>query len=174
MKSFLYASAATFAAGAVVLSVAFAQDDTQTDNVSTMMGGDCPTMGMMGHGMRHGGKGRRHWMGQRGRMGAMAEGRLAYLKSALDITDAQETAWQDYADAVKLRVGAMQSMHAGMMSAMQDGGAVERMEARISGMEAMVEAMKAVKPATEALYGVLSDDQKTKADELIGLGCGGM
>ena len=41
-------------------------------------------------------------------------------------------------------------MRTGMMDAMQKGGAIERMEIRIKGMEAMVEAMKAVKPATES------------------------
>jgi hypothetical protein len=41
-------------------------------------------------------------------------------------------------------------------------------------MESMLEAMKAVKPATEELYKVLSDDQKKVADELLGLGCGAM
>jgi hypothetical protein len=41
-------------------------------------------------------------------------------------------------------------------------------------MEAMVETMKAVKPATEKLYAVLSDEQKKIADELIGTDCGAM
>lgn len=174
MKSSLIVGAATLAVSAMIVSGAFAQDDTQTDNLSTMMGGDCPMMGMMGQGMRHRGMRGGRWMRQHGRMGAMVDGRLAYLKSALGIADAQESAWQDYADAVNDRVSTMQGMHTTMMGAMQDGGALERMDARITGMEALVEAMKAVKPATEALYAVLSKDQKTKADEMIGLGCGAM
>ena len=40
------------------------------------------------------------------------------------------------------------------------GGATERMDARIKGMEAMIDALKAAKPATEKLYAVLNDEQK--------------
>jgi hypothetical protein len=61
-----------------------------------------------------------------------------------------------------------------MMDAMQKGSATERMDARITGMEAMVDAMKAAKPATEQLYAVLNDEQKKTADQLIGMDCGAM
>jgi hypothetical protein len=62
----------------------------------------------------------------------------------------------------------------GMMGAMQKGSAIERIDARISGMEAMLEAMKAVKPATVKLYEVLTTEQKNIADDLIGIDCGAM
>ncbi len=129
-----------------------------------MMGGDCPMMGMMGRGMK----------GKHGHMGAMADGRLAYLKAQLKITDAQKSSWDDYADAVKARVAVMQGMRQNMMETMQKGDATTRMDTRIKGMEAMLDAMKAVKPATEKLYATLSDDQKKIADELIGMHCGAM
>lgn len=127
-------------------------------------------MGMMRHGAMGGGMMR----GGHSRMGAMVAGRLAYLKSELNVTDAQTKAWEGYADAVKSRVETMKGMRQSMISAMQDGNAVDRMEARIAGMQAMLEAMKAVAPATEALYTVLSDDQKKRADQLIGADCGAM
>ena len=57
-----------------------------------------------------------------------------------------------------------------MMDAMQKGSATVRMDARIKSMEAMVESMKATKPATEKLYAVLTDEQKKVADQLIGIG----
>jgi hypothetical protein len=113
-------------------------------------------------------------MGGHARMGAMAEGRLAYLKSDLKITDAQQAAWKEYADAVTDRVGVMQRVRQTMMEAMRTGDANERMDARITGMESMVAAMKAMKPATEKLYAVLSDEQKKGADQLIGMSCGAM
>ena len=75
---------------------------------------------------------------------------------------------------MKGRVETMQGMRQGMMDAMQKGSATDRMKARISGMEAMIESMKTVSPATEKLYGVLSGDQKKIADELIGNDCGAM
>ena len=102
----------------------------------------------------------------------MVDGRLAYLKSELEITDAQAAAWDAYATAVKGRVETMQGMHEGMMETMHAGTAIERMDVRIAGMEAMLESLKAMKPATEGLYSALSDDQKKLADELIGNDCG--
>ena len=69
----------------------------------------------------------------------MVDGRLAYLKGELNITDAQSEAWTGYANAVKDRVDVMQGMRQAMMDAMQKGSATGRMDARIKSMEAMVE-----------------------------------
>jgi len=148
-----------------------------------MMGGGCPMMGMMGHGMMGRGFGMmgQGWgwgqgmMGARqARMAAVVDGRLAYLKGELGITDAQKDAWEAYAKAVHDRVDQMQDLHRTMWETMQKGGALERMDARIKGMQAMVDAMSAVKPAIETLYGTLSDEQKKIADDMIGLDCGAM
>jgi hypothetical protein len=124
-----------------------------------MMGG-CPMMGGM-QGMMMG-------------SGPMMEGGLAYQKAELGITEDQTAAWDDYAAAIKARGTTMQGMHADMMQAMQTGSVMARMDAHIKSMEAMVESLKALKPATEALYAVLSDEQKKKADQLLGGGCGMM
>jgi hypothetical protein len=133
-------------------------------------------MGMMGPGMM--GWGMQGMMGQ-GMMGPgmmmgygpMMEGRLAYIKAELGITDAQTEAWNGYVSAVKARATTMQGMHTTMMQTMQSGSAVERMEAHTQAMQSMVESMKALKPATETLYKILSDEQKKKADLLLGAGC---
>ena len=106
------------------------------------------------------------------KMGAVVEGRLAYLKGELDITDDQATAWEGYVSAVKARVELMKGMHESMSETMQKGHRERAMDARIAGMEAMLEAMKVLKPATEALFAVLSDEQRKVADELIGTDCG--
>jgi LTXXQ motif family protein len=145
-----------------------------------MMGPDimsgCRTMGgMMGPGM--GGMmgmmmGGGPMMGMMG-AGPMMEARLAYQKAELGITDAQTAAWDNYVVAFRARGAAMQSMHADMMQIMQTGNAMARLDAHINAMEAMVDSLKALKPATEALYAVLSDEQKAKADQLLG-GCGMM
>ena len=140
-----------------------------------MMGGgmggmmsSCPMMGgMMGSGMQG-------MMGMMMSSGPMMEGGLAYQKAELGITEDQTAAWDGYAAAVKARGTAMQGMHADMMKAMQEGSAPERMDAHIKAMESMVESLKALKPATEALYAVLTDEQKKKADQLLGGGCGMM
>ena len=100
-------------------------------------------MGMMGHGMM----GQGAMWGHRDDMSAVVDGGLAYLKDELRITDA----WNAYADAAKGRATVMEGMRANMMETMQNGGAVERMDVRIAGMEAMLDSMKAVKPAIEKL-----------------------
>jgi len=179
MKKILTSAALGLALTVAALAPAHAQPAFEGRG---MMGGGCPMMSMMGRGNRDGmGAGMMRDGGMRGgrrqggfEMGALAEGRLAYLKAVLGITADQEAAWKDYADSVKQRVSTMQGMHETMTQTMQDGGALERMEARIAGMEAMVEALKAVKPAIEKLYGMLSDDQKESADQLVGLDCGAM
>jgi hypothetical protein len=129
-----------------------------------------PQHGMMGHqGMMGGDQG---MMGPMGMMhGPMLEGRLAYIKAELAITDAQSAAWNGYVSAVKARASSMQSMHGTMMQAMQSGTAMARMDAHIKAMEAMTEGLKALKPATEALYAELTPDQKQKADQLLSMGC---
>jgi hypothetical protein len=127
-----------------------------------MMGNMPMGMGSMGQGMGPG-----MMMGQ----GPMMEGRLAYLKAELRITDAQVAAWDGYVSAVKARGDTMQSMHTTMMQAMQGGTAIDRMNAHTTAMQSMMDSMNALKPATEALYKVLNDDQKKKADMLLGMGC---
>jgi hypothetical protein len=142
-----------------------------------MMGqgmGGCPMMGgMMGPGMQ-GMMGQGMGPGMMMGSGPMMEGRLAYLKAELAITDAQASAWDGYVSAVRARQTAMQDVHADMIKAMQSGSALERMDARIKAMETMVDSLKALKPATETLYAVLSDEQKKEADQLLGGSCGMM
>lgn len=173
MNKLLTAGAAALTAGTLLIASAQAAHYDDEDWHSRMMGGDCMMMGMMGQGMMDRGM-MRGWRHHRGRMDATAKGRLAYLKAELDITDAQGKAWDAYAEAVNERVATMQGMHENMSSMMHEGSAVDRMKARISAMQAMLEALKAVESPTEALYAELSDEQKKKADELIGLGCGAM
>jgi hypothetical protein len=103
--------------------------------------------------------------------GPMMQGQLTYLKAELGITDDQKAAWDGYVDAVQARATTMQSMHATMMQAWQSGTALDRLEAHTQAMQGMLDSMKAIKPATEALYKVLTDEQKKKADLLLATGC---
>lgn len=155
------------------VTMAMAQDQTQQR--MPMMGPGMMEPGMMGPGM-HGMMGR--GMGPRmmgpGMMmdsGPMVEGRLAYLKAELGITDKEAAAWDGYANAVKSRATAMRDMHTAMVKTMQTGTAVDRIRAHAEAMQSMADSMKALIPATEALYGALSVEQKGKADLLLGSGC---
>jgi hypothetical protein len=137
----------------------------QTMQMSTGEGNKgCPMMSTMDDGM----------MGQ-GMMGsgstvARVEGRLAFLKAELAITEAQAPTWKQYEDAVRSRTSAMQGMRQDMMKAMQSGSVADRVKARIAMMEGMVANMKAQGTAIETLYTVLTDEQKKKGDELLGVG----
>jgi hypothetical protein len=123
--------------------------------------------GMMGPGMGYGmGPG---MMGMGGMAGPHLEGRLAYLRAELGITDAQRSAWDAYAAAVKKTMEGMQGMHQSMMQAMASGTPVERVAARVSAMESRIASLKELQPALASLYGTLTAEQKQKADQLLGM-----
>jgi hypothetical protein len=128
-----------------------------------MMGG-----GMMGPGMMMG-MGPGMMMGQED-LKAMVEGRLAYVKTALSITEEQATAWKAYEDAARADVQNMQTAHQAMMTAMQSGSAIDRMQTHITMMQARLDALKALQPAAETLYKALTPEQQKKADTLLGMG----
>jgi hypothetical protein len=65
-------------------------------------------------------------------------------------------------------------MHEGMMKTTEGGSALQRMDARIKAMESKLDGLKAMKEPTEALYAVLSNEQKKKADDLLSDSCGMM
>jgi len=133
----------------------------------------CPMMGdMMGFGRR----GMKQGMGHGAMMHSvpMMEGRLAYIKADLEVTDAQMAAWDAYANAVRARHATMEGMRAELMKSKESGSALQRLDARIKAMESRLDSLKALKPVTEGLYAVLSDEQKKKADQLLGGGCGMM
>jgi hypothetical protein len=110
-----------------------------------------------------------------------AEAELAYWKTALKITPAQEAQWNTVADLVRKQAAQMDE-HMKSMQAQRppqgqqrDGGsAIERLERQQSrmalgaqhmadGARAMAEFVNAAKP----LYAAFSDEQKKVADELF-------
>jgi hypothetical protein len=131
--------------------------------------GDMP-MGNMG-AMMDGGMG--HMMQMMGGGQAMTpfahiEGRIAFLKAELAVTDAQTPQWSAFADA--LRVGA-KAMRESMTNMMQTGrlpNAADRTDAMVKMMTVRLESMKSIAAAEKALYAVLTDAQKETADDLLG------
>jgi hypothetical protein len=101
-----------------------------------------------------------------------AEGRVAFLKAELAITDAQKGVWDAYADALKRNLASMQGMRETMRTVFEAKTPVERLDAHIAAMDTRLAALKDIKPALVNLYAALSADQKKKADELLtGMGC---
>jgi hypothetical protein len=121
-----------------------------------MMGGGCGMMGARSDG----------------RAETFVNGRIAFLKAELGITDAQKAAWDTYADAIKRNLQSMQGMWQTMQAVFEAKTPVERLDARVTAMESRLTALKEVKPALANLFAALSDDQKKKADELLTeMGC---
>lgn len=120
-----------------------------------MMGG-CPMMGMTSEGQAL----------------MFTEGRIAFLKTELGITDAQKAVWDSYADAIKRNLQNMQSMWQSMKAVFEAKTPVERLDAHIGTMDGRLGALKAIRPALADLYAALTADQKKKADEILtGVGC---
>lgn len=96
------------------------------------------------------------------------EGRLAFMKAELKITDAQATAWNGFADAVRAAV----KQHNERMKAILAGddrskSLPDRVDAQEQLMSARLEQIKLIKASLKSLYAVLSDDQKKEADDMV-------
>ncbi|MGA7984811.1 MAG: Spy/CpxP family protein refolding chaperone [Burkholderiales bacterium] len=125
------------------------------------MGGYGP-QGMMGYGYGPGmgyGPGR----GYAG-PGAAADGRLADLKTQLNITAKQESSWKVYADQVKAQVDAMQTWHTAMWNSAQLS-APERLAQRDAMMKQRLAQHEAMTAAFKDLYAALSPEQRAIADQ---------
>jgi hypothetical protein len=121
--------------------------------------------GMMGWGMRDG---RGPW--GRGPDGMLdrIEGRLAFIKAELKITEQQSAAWNELAGAIR----AAARQHNDRMKAAFSGEAraktlLERLDSQEQFMAARVEEIKQIKGSLKALYALLSDEQKKEADHIV-------
>ena len=117
--------------------------------------GNMPMMGMM-----------QMMMGQNG-MAGHVEGRIAFLKAELKVTDAQQPLWNAVAEAIRSNVKDMAGMPHGM--AMMGGSATlpEKLAAHEKMMAAHLDGLRRVRTAFEPLYAALSADQKKTADALM-------
>ncbi|NRG18145.1 Spy/CpxP family protein refolding chaperone [Rhizobiales bacterium] len=134
----------------------------------------------------------RHMMGGWGMGGPMMgygadayldriDGRLAFLKAELKITEEQSKAWDELSTAVRDTAETHNAMMRSMMEDIRDGKIDEMtlpdfLTLRLTHMEARLEQIKAIKGAVDNLYSVLHEDQKQIADEIVlpAVGMGGM
>ncbi len=120
-----------------------------------------PMMGtMQGMGMGRG-------MGMMSAAAGHVEGRIAFLKAELKITDAQLPLWNAVADAMRANAKAMTDLSAGMTAAGQAAATLpDRLAARQKLLTARLDAASKLKAAVDPLYVALTDDQKKTADEI--------
>lgn len=104
------------------------------------------------------------------RMGEHVDGRLAYLKTELKISDAQMPQWNAFADAYRA-AGKKAEQHCAMMK--EHGGMMmsatlpDRLNMMEQHMSMHVENLRAIKAALLPLYSVLNDEQKKTADQVM-------
>ena len=134
-----------------------------------MMGGNM-TGGMMGQGQA----GRAGMMPMMNMMmGAQAgddhfEGRLAFIKAELKITDAQAPQWNVFAEAVRRNAGSMAELRKSMMGGQGTPAPLpERLAREDKLATAHLAALKKTEEAVTQLYGALTDDQKKAADTIV-------
>lgn len=171
-------------ASALVATPALAQSDAHEGHHPQPQGAAAPAtsappanaglgmMNMMGEGMDMSAM-----MQMAGRMhGAMSgcahaaaldhvEGRIAFLRAELRITDAQTAAWTKFAEA--LRAAAQNSEQPGGNTATQ-AGLPDRIDAQERALASKLEGVRALKAAFTPLFATLSDEQKKTAEQLIG------
>ncbi len=100
--------------------------------------------------------------------GEHIEGRLAFIKAELKITEAQAQQWNAFADAVRSSAGAMAEMRKSMMSGQASPATLpERLAREDKLATAHLAAIKKTEEAVAGLYGALTDDQKKVADGIV-------
>ena len=152
---------------------------TQTQGMSMMDMMGQGGMGMMGQG----GMGMMNMMGQdavpmlagnptagmpMSDIGTHLEGRIAFLRAELGITEAQEPQWESFAQA--LRDGAAKLKQAQLAvpkTATDLGTFLQRASLQEEWLGARLEGLKTIKAAFAGLQAVLSDDQMKIAEALL-------
>jgi len=117
--------------------------------------GGMPMMGMM--------------MGQNGMpmMAKHMEGRLAFLKAELKITDAQLPLWNAFAQGMRDNATAMQAMPDAMMGMSKAATLPDKLTERETMLTARIEAVRKLKGAVDPLCAALDANQKKTADEIM-------
>ncbi|MBR1324286.1 MULTISPECIES: Spy/CpxP family protein refolding chaperone [Bradyrhizobium] len=114
-------------------------------------------------------------MGSSGSSGAMSgpvdvteriEGRIAFLKAELQISDKQAADWNGVADA--LRSSRQHLLEARKMLAMDDrSGSADRLEHYERHLSERLEAIKSARQAFTRLYASLNESQRQTADTIL-------
>lgn len=148
---------------------------TMSDSgASGMMGGDMmKMMEQMMLGMRAGGI----EMDASGPMRQMmspehVEGRIAFLRTELKVTDAQQPLWEVVAEVLRANsIGSKGMMPAMMGGMMQPGASSKPLPQTLADLERMLssrlDSLRRLNSALEPFYESLDETQKKTADELL-------
>jgi hypothetical protein len=117
-------------------------------------------------------------MGMMGRgMGGMAtidrvEGRIAFLRAEIKVTDAQAEAWNGFAEALRANAKKLAEVRASMMPKPGDGqppasNLTTRLDLQEQWLTARIDGLRTMKSAFAKLNEALSEDQKKAAGDLL-------
>jgi hypothetical protein len=98
------------------------------------------------------------------------EGRIAFLRTELKITEAQTSAWNAFADALRTNAKKLGEARGPMLPGaglQQAATMTERLDLQEKWLLARLESTRTIKSAVAGLYATLSDDQKKTANELL-------
>jgi len=97
------------------------------------------------------------------------EGRIAFLRTELKITDAQTNAFNTFADVLRANARRLGELRPSMMMGQQAQVTTlaDRLDLQERWLTARLEGTRALKSAFVILSGVLSDEQKQTANELL-------
>ena len=120
-----------------------------------MMGGGGAQMGMGGMDMSG--------MGMTERI----EGRIAFLRAELQISDGQSKVWNAFAGALRNNAKLLKEANMPMMTDASAPQLLAQLDSQERILGARLEGIRAMKAALAALYEALTPDQRKTADELL-------
>jgi hypothetical protein len=98
-----------------------------------------------------------------GSSAARLEGRIAFLRAELRITDAQATAWESFAGTLRAGRDHLDAARAALKDSNTAADPMVRLESFESHLKARTEAIHMTRMAFNTLYGQLDDSQKRTA-----------
>jgi periplasmic protein CpxP/Spy len=99
--------------------------------------------------------------------GQLVDGRIAFLRAELNITQAQEADWQKVEAAMRENAAALDKAIGGARARRGTMNAVERMEARAEFAKLRADNSERLLAAFKPLYASLSPEQQQRADALM-------
>jgi hypothetical protein len=156
----LYIPAAAASLALVIASTANAQGPGR------MMGDREWGIGGEGWGIWRGGPG--PW--SRGSDGMLnrIEGRLAFIRTELKITEAQTPAWSQLAEAIRTAAKNQNERMKAILSRQERAKTLpERLDAHEQLLSARLDETRQIKGSLNALYAALSQEQKKEADDIV-------
>jgi hypothetical protein len=114
-------------------------------------------------------------MGQQGGMGMgmggmpfeHVEGRIAFLKAELKITDAQAPQWNAFAETLRSNAMSHRAAHQQMTADGATSTWPERLAFQQKMLSTHLDSLKDMEAAVKPLYATLSDEQRKLADQLM-------